>query len=78
MKTGFGIGDQVRVTSHREYALCTQNASGGTISMKPDSPIRCKIIKEWNDYEIGQRYVGKMKGNKEVYFGEFNVTIEAI
>lgn len=71
----YEVGDQVEVTSHKEYGLCTNNKQGGTENMPIETPVKCKIIKTWGDYEIGRRYIGLTEKKKTIYFGEFDVTI---
>jgi len=70
------VGDKVTVISHTEYGLCTNNHVGGTEPMPMETPICCKIIKAWGDYEIGRRYIGLTKKKNAIYFGEFGVTID--
>ena len=75
--TKYEVGDKVTVTSHKDYGLCTNNAQGGTESMPIETPVSCKIIKTWGDYEIGRRYIGLTPEKKAIYFGEFGVTIKS-
>lgn len=73
--TIFEKGDKVLVKGKNPYGLCTNNAQGGTESVKPGVAKTLTVTRTWVDPETGRRYVGEDKKGKEFYFGEFSVEV---
>lgn len=72
----YEVGDKVVVEGTREYGICSNNAQGGTESMPVGKPFLAKVVKEWRDEEIGQRYVAETEDGRRIFFGEFDVKLE--
>ena len=70
------VGDRVTVKALEDYAICYNNQFGGTESFPKGTIKKCKIIKTWEDYEIGRRYIGVTIDEQKIYFGEFGVEIK--
>ena len=74
----FEVGDKVAVESTSGWGLCTSNSVGGTEKMPVGTKVVVEVLKAWDDYETGQRYVAKDADGKPVYFGEFDVKAEKV
>ena len=68
-------GDVVVVEGTRKYGLCTNNSDGGTDTVPVGQAMRATVVKSWNDYETGRRYVAEAEDGKPLYFGEFDVRV---
>lgn len=78
MKEIFKFGDKLKITSTKNYGICFSNNVGGTENYPMNQPINVTVIKEWHDYEIGQRYVAVAENGIRYFFGDSGIKIEQI
>jgi hypothetical protein len=43
-----------------------------------NKPLEVTVIKEWDDYEIGQRYIGITKDGVKYFFGDSGIKIKQL
>jgi hypothetical protein len=68
----YEVNDKVRVAATKRHSVAYRNAAGGTSTFPPGTVKECWVIKTWEDYETGRRYIGITADKQAIFFSEFN------